>query len=142
MEGGWHFSKAKRPAIHLRKNRGGGCLFCRDRSGSKVPIAESKSAPSIFHQRRSCRSSHTPSCNLSFSVLSFPRLLRLWSTGLKNYFFFPDSGKPQIPPITYMRSWLLTISPNHANLYIICLFILYSSLLQIFSPAQRGSSAI
>lgn len=48
---------------------GGGCLFCHDRSGSKVPIAESKSAPSIFHHRRTCWSLHTPSCNLFFAVL-------------------------------------------------------------------------
>lgn len=47
----------------------GGCLFCHDRSGSKVPIAESKSAPSIFHHRKTCWSSHTHSCNLFFSVL-------------------------------------------------------------------------
>lgn len=55
---------------------GGGRLFCHDRSGSKVPIAESKSAPSIFHHKRTCRSSHThpPHRNLSFSVLSFPFL--------------------------------------------------------------------
>lgn len=53
---------------------GGGRLFCHDRSGSKVPIAESKSAPSIFHHKRTCRSSHTHPPTATFPFLSFPFL--------------------------------------------------------------------
>lgn len=57
------------------ESAGGGRLFCHDRSGSKVPIAESKSAPSIFHHKRTCRSSHThPPPTATFPFLSFPFL--------------------------------------------------------------------
>lgn len=57
---------------------GGWGLFCHNRSGSKVLIAESKSAPSIFHHRRTCWSSHTPPP----ATFSCPCLLLLWAISL------------------------------------------------------------
>lgn len=55
---------------------GVGGIFCHDGSGSKVPIAESKSVTSIFHHRRTC----CPPLPPPQPFLTFPLLLLLWAT--------------------------------------------------------------